>query len=72
MKQRKGWIMSRMSCDVGEATGGLESEQSLYVTAHSIILLSLHLCHRHFTYVFWGAIRGLTLVLRGGGISFKL
>ena len=50
--------------DVGEAMSeGLENEQSLIrkhlhrftcVTAHSPILPeSLHLCHRHFTYVTW-------------------
>ena len=83
--------MMRMSCDVSEATEGLENEQSLilqtlpslhlrhssffnpsvvspttqlillpfsrltYVTAHSTTLLSLHLRHRHFTYVTWRA-----------------
>ena len=46
-----------MSCDIGEATEGLENEQSLilqpfccliYITAHSQTLLLLHLRHRSF------------------------
>ena len=47
-----------MSCDVSEATEGLDNEQSLflqpfrlftYVTAHSPILMSLHLRQSSFS-----------------------
>ena len=60
----RGWS----ACDVGEATSeGLENEQSFiqlfrrftYGTAHSPILpVSLHLRHRHFTYVTYRASHG--------------
>ena len=39
-----------MSCDIGEATGSLENEQSFtYVTVHSPTLPSLHLRHSSFS-----------------------
>ena len=67
--------MSRMCCDVGDATEGFENEQdrllqplpSLHLrhSSHSRIFLSRHLCRRHFTYVVWRAARGLPLVLMG-------
>ena len=42
-----------------------------YVKVHSRILLSLHLCHGHFTYVIWPATRGITLVLKAGVVFFN-
>ena len=51
-----------MSCDVGEATKGLENEALLqpfrrftYVRAHYTTLPLLHLRHRYLTYVIWRA-----------------
>ena len=55
VKERKG---CRMTCDVG----GLILQpfrRFTYVTSHSPTLLSLHLRHRHFTYVTWRAACGL-------------
>ena len=71
------------ACDVGEATlKGLDNEQSLirqpfrrltYVTAHSPILpASLHLRHRHFTYVTCRAAHGFNWQLRKLMIGLSL
>ena len=68
-----------MSCDVGEAREGLETElwrrwsdwklgewafgQITYVTAHSPTLLSPLLRHRIFTYVTWRAVHDLSIII---------
>ena len=66
----------RMSCDVDElcsfsniSVASSTSQVILqlfrcftYVTAHYPSLLSLHLCHKHFTNVSWRAVHGFKLV----------